>query len=206
MIDLPKKPEVHASDGMAGFVTYLIANPENHAITHLVVKSIRPPFREMLVPVEQVNATTPDRIQLKCSRNDLDLMEPFETEEYVQSELPGYIYWTDAYGTNVPPVPGYTTEGVPALIRIKRRNIPQGEMAIRRGARVEATDGYVGHVDELLVDPNTLQVTHLVLSDRHIFQRWEITIPVSQIDHVHEDTIFLKLDKQGVDELPATPG
>jgi sporulation protein YlmC with PRC-barrel domain len=184
----------------------VIANPENHTVTHLVVKSIRPPFRETLAPVEQVEASTPDRIQLKCSRAELDQMEPFETEEYVQSELPGYIYWTDTYGTNVPPVPGYTTEGVPALIRVKRRNIPQDELAVRRGARVEATDGYVGQVDDLLVDPKTLQVIQLVLRERHIFQQREITIPVSQIDHVDEDTIFLKLDKQGVAELPTTPG
>lgn len=206
MIDLPKKPEVHCLDGMAGFTTYVIANPENHQITHLVVKSIRPPFRERLVPVERVEATTPEQIQLKCSRDDLDQMESFETEEYVQSELPGYIYWTDVYGTNVPPIPGYTTEGVPALIRVKTRNTPQGELAVRRGARVEATDGYVGQVDELLVDSRTLQVTHLVLSERHVFQHREITIPISQIDHVQEDTIFLKLDKQGVEGLATTPG
>ncbi len=202
MNDLPKKTEVHCSDGMAGFITYVIANPENHRITHLVVKSIRPPFRETLVPEEQVEATTHDRVELKCSRDDLDQMEPFETEVYIESDQPGNIYWSDSYGTNVPTFSGYTTEGVPVLIRVKRQNIPHSELAVRREARVDATDGYVGQVDDLLVDSDNLRVTHLVLKERHVFKHREITIPVSQIDHIDDNTIYLKLDKKSVEELP----
>ncbi len=71
--------------------------------------------------------------------------------------------------------------------------------------RVEATDGYVGQVDELLINANNRKVTHLVLRERHIFRQKEITIPVSQIDHVDENTIYLKLDRQSVEALPTTP-
>jgi len=60
-------------------------------------------------------------------------------------------------------------------------------------------------VDELLINSNNKQATHLVLRERHIFNNREITIPVSQIDHVNEDTIYLKLDRQSVEELPTTP-
>ena len=88
---------------------------------------------------------------------------------------------------------------------VKRQNIPAGEAALQRSARVEATDGYVGQVDELLLDSNNTQVTHLVLLERHIFQKREITIPVSQIDHIEEGTIYLKLDRQSVEALPTTP-
>jgi hypothetical protein len=35
--------------------------------------------------------------------------------------------------------------------------------------------------------------------------RREITIPVSQIDRVHEDVVYLKLDRQSVEQLPTTP-
>jgi sporulation protein YlmC with PRC-barrel domain len=70
---------------------------------------------------------------------------------------------------------------------------------------VEATDGYVGQVDELLINSNNMQVTHLVLLERHIFQKREITIPISQIDHIAKDTIYLKLNRQSIEELPTTP-
>src|SRR5512136_2553885 len=93
MIDLPMKAEVHCSDGLAGRSTYVIGNPINHQVTHLVVKSDWPPFRETLVPVDQVDETTPNLIRLKCTRNDLSMMEPFEYEEYIRTEMPDYLSW-----------------------------------------------------------------------------------------------------------------
>jgi sporulation protein YlmC with PRC-barrel domain len=200
MIDLPTKARVHCSDGPAGRSTYVIGNPVNRQITHLVVKSNRPPFKEYLVPIDQVEETAPDLIKLKCTRNDLDKMEPFEYEELVPTTVPHYRSLPSTTQTL-----GVIPEEVVTYIPVKSDNIPQGELAVRRGARVEATDGYVGQVDELLINSNTMQVTHLVLLERHIFRQREITIPVSQIDHVYEDTVYLKLDQQSVEKLPTTP-
>ncbi len=203
MIDLPINAEVYCSDGIAGRSTYTIGNPVNYRSTHLVVKSYRPPFHESLVPVDQVAETTDNRIKLKCTRDELHKMNPFEIEEYVQTEIPGYLYWSTA--PDVPAVPGYTMEPKITFTPEKRRNIPVGETVLRRGARVEATDGYVGQVDELLINSINMQVTHLVLLERHIFQKREITIPISQIDHIDEMAIYLKLDRQSVEALPTTP-
>lgn len=199
MIDLPTKAEVHCSDGAAGISTYIIGNPINHQITHLVVKSSRPPFHEVLVPVYLVEETTPDLIKLKCTRNDFNKLEPFEYEEYIRTEVPDYLSWP-----YVLPLGLYPKEVV-TYIPVKRQNISPNEFAVRRGAQVEATDGYVGQVDELLINSNNMQVTHLVLLERHILKKREITIPVSQIDRVHEDTVYLKLDRKSVEMLPTTP-
>jgi hypothetical protein len=200
MIDLPIKAQVLCSDGPAGRSTYVIGHPVTHQLTHLVVKSYLPPFHEHIVPVDQVDEATPDQIKLKCIRKELNKMEPFEYEEYIQSELPGYLVLPD-----VPAIPGYTMEPVDTFISVKHQNIPPGELALHRGARVEAIDGYVGKVDGLLINSNNKQVTHLVLQERHILVEREIAIPVSQIDHIYEDTVYLKLDRQGVEELPETP-
>jgi uncharacterized membrane protein len=199
MIDLPIKAEVHCSDGAAGRSTYVIVNPISRQMTHLVVKSLLPPFYEVLVPVDQVEETTPDLIKLKCTQTDLSTMEPFEYEEYIRTEIPDYLSWP-----YVVPM-GFYPEVVVKYIPVKQRNIALGEVAVRRGARVEATDGYVGLVDELLINSNNMQVTHLVLLERHIFKNREITVPVSQIDRVDEDTVYLKLDRQDVEQLPETP-
>ena len=199
MIDLPLKAEVHCSDGPAGRSTYVIGNPIHREITHLVVKSYLPPFPEYLVPVDQVEATTNHQITLRCTRDDLNNMEPFEHEEYIHTEVPGYLY-----GPYVVPGVEYTSEWVDTYVPVKRQNVPQGELTLHRGARVEATDGYVGQLDELLINSSSMQVTHLVLLERHIFQNREITIPVSQIDHIDQDTIYLKLDRKGVERLSTT--
>ena len=125
-----------------------------------------------------------------------------EFDSYVRTQLLlGYPHWD-----GVPATPGFTTEPVTAFIPMKCRNGPQDELVLRHDATVNATDGYVGKVDKLLIDLNDLQVTHVVLVVRHIFEANEIIIPVSQIDHIKEDTIYLKLDRQAVKKLTTTPG
>lgn len=199
MIDLPMKAEVNCMDGAAGRSTYVIGNPDTHELTHLVVKSFLPPFHEYLVPVDQVVETTPEQIRLKCTRDELNKMEPFEYEAYIKTELPSYIRY------DAPPIPGYTTETVTTYVPVKRQNIPYGEITLRHGARVEATDGYLGQVDELLINSNNQQVTHLVMLEKHMWKQREITIPVSQIDRVSGDVVYLKMDRQSVEMLPTTP-
>jgi len=203
MIDLPTKAEVHCSDGAVGRSTYVIFNPKNHRLTNLVVKSDQPPFDEYLVPVDQVEETTPDRIKLKCTRKDLYEMEPFECEQYIRSKFPEHLefpYYYPGIG-----IRGINTSEVDTFIPVKLWNIPPGEMAVRRGAQVEATDGTVGQVDELLINSNNMQVTHLVLLERHLMEHREITIPVSQIERVYDEKVYLKLDRQSVEQLPTTP-
>ena len=199
MIDLPTNAEVHCSDDAAGRSTYVIGNPVTHRLTHLVVKSEWPPFHEVLVPLDQVKETTPNLIRLKCTQDDFNKMEPFEYEEYIRTEMPGYLDWPYLLPVGLYP------EEIVKYIPVKRQNIPQGEFAVSRGAQVEATDGYVGQIDELLINSDNMQVTHLVLLERHILTKREITIPVSQIDHVYKDAVYLKLDRQSVEMLPTTP-
>ncbi len=91
MIDLPMKAEVCCSDGMAGFSTYAIGNPINNQVTQMVVKSLLPPFHEYLVPVDKVVETTPHQIKLKCTREELEKMKPFEVEEHLRAEYPAYL-------------------------------------------------------------------------------------------------------------------
>lgn len=199
MIDLPMQAEVNCSDGIAGLSTYIIANPINQQLTHLVVKSLKPPFSEYLVPINKVEATAPHQIALKCTRHELENMEPFTYEEYLRTTYPAYLTWP--YATLSTPI----VEEVTSVVTVKHSNVPDGEVTVKRGAKVEATDGYIGLVDELLVNANNMQVTHLVLHERHIFEQREISIPVSQIEHVYEDVIYLKLDRKRVEALPTTP-
>lgn len=200
MIDLPMLAEVHCSDGIAGLSTYVIGNPINHQVTHLVVKSLKPPFPEYLVPMGQVEDTAHHQIRLKCTQSELEKMEPFVDEEYMRTKYPTYL--CAPYALPTQPI----REDVVTYVTVKHLNIPRGELEVKRGAKVEAKDGStIGQVDELLINSTNMQVTHLVLRERHIFQQREITIPVSQIEHVYEDVIYLKLDRKSIEALPTTP-
>ncbi len=199
MIDIPTNAEVHCTDGFAGFSTNVIGNPISHQMTHVVVQSDLLPFYEYLVPVEQVAETTPNLIKLNCTLEDLRQMELFKVEEFIPTEMPCNLSWPYCV-----PIPGAVQEEV-AYIPVEHQNIPWGEQSLRCGALVEASDGYIGQVEELLINSTNMQVTHLVLLERHILKRREITVPVSQIDHISENTIYLKLNRQSVEELATTP-
>jgi len=208
MIDIPVKAEIECSDGLSGRCTCVIVNPVTKLVTHLVVKSFLPPMNETMVPVEQVEKTDPHRITLKCSRDELKKMEPFLSEEYIQTKVPEYEkIWEDGYlfWPYILPEVGDGLDEVDTYVAIEHENTPLGELGIHRGAKVEATDGPLGQIDELLINSTNMQVTHLIMRERHILKNREVAIPVSQIDHVNEDVVYLKIDKKSVEELPTVP-
>ena len=88
---------------------------------------------------------------------------------------------------------------------VAHERVPPGELAVRRGNHVRATDGDVGLVDEFLVDRETEHITHLVLREGHLWGQKDVLIPVSEIAHVDEDRVHLTLSKQEVASLPTIP-
>jgi uncharacterized protein YrrD len=90
-------------------------------------------------------------------------------------------------------------------VPLVHENIADTEYALRRGTSVKATDGHVGTVDDLVVDPVNSQLTLLILRQGGPLSQRHVTISADQIDHIGDDTIFLKIDKQAVDSLPDVP-
>ena len=90
-------------------------------------------------------------------------------------------------------------------IAVEDERIPPGEMAVRRGADVRATDGLVGKVDEFVIDPENGHITHLVVREGHLWDKKELTLPLSAIDRLDEYVVELKLNKKTVKSLPAIP-
>lgn len=206
MIDISIGAGVECKNERVGTCTYVIANPINRRLTHLVVQYNRPPFDEYLVLVEQVIETNPSLIRLNCTREQLLKMELFHYREYIRVRMPDCEQLHDRYlaWPLVTPAIGLAASQVD-WIPVDRENIPWNETAVRRGACVQATDGYAGRVDELLVNSNTLQVAFLVLRENHAFGHRDVAIPVSQIEQADEDMVYLKLNQKSIEELPTVP-
>ena len=90
-------------------------------------------------------------------------------------------------------------------VPVEQLQIPAGELAVKRGARVEATDGYVGTVDEFVINSKNSHITHLVMREGHLWGKKDVIIPVSAMDDTHDDTVFLNIDKHQVESLPTFP-
>jgi uncharacterized protein YrrD len=196
-MDIPIGAEVFCTDGFCGRSTCVVLKPNTDEVTHLVVKEKESPHQEILIPVTAVTSTTPDSINLSYTRGKLAEMQPFIETEYVEVDIPRYE--GGAYAFEPYAYPEHE------ILPVKHESIPAGEVGMHRGARVVATDGHVGRVDEFLVDPENDHITHIVLREGHLWGQKEVAIPVSEIQGIEEDTVYLRLAKRGVGALPAIP-
>jgi sporulation protein YlmC with PRC-barrel domain len=196
-MDIPINADVWCADGPCGRSAYIILNPVTKQVTHLVVKESSYPYTERLVSIDQVMGTDPHLIRLRCTGREVAAMEPFIETEFLPTDIPEY--------RGVPAMmwPYVLSEGM--VTPVEHERVPPGELAVRRGAGVEATDGHVGRVDEFLVDPANGHISHLVLHEGHLWGQKDVTIPLAKIDRIEEGTVYLKLDKQSVGALPAVP-
>jgi sporulation protein YlmC with PRC-barrel domain len=79
--------------------------------------------------------------------------------------------------------------------------VPQGEVGVRRGEQVHATDGDIGRVQGLVIDRSSRHVTHVLLQEGHLWGRREVAIPTSAVASTG-DGIRLRISKQEVQDLP----
>lgn len=208
-MNIPMNVDVYCSDGLCGRSSQVIVNPTNKQVTHLVVKEKQAPHTEYMAPIDQVVDSTPDMIKLRCTLVGLETMDPFIHIDTVQNDAKSMGYPTEGYGLGGNPAMGYATfpydPGERFTVTVKTEAAPDGEFALTRGSHVHASDGQIGRLDGFLVDPTTEQITHLVLREGHLWGQKDVTIPVAQIDHLEEDSVYLKLDKQSIGALPTSP-
>ena len=198
-MEFPLGVEVHCSDGRCGRSSHIILNPATEQVTHLVVREKRPSRVERMVPTVLVSKTATEVILLNCTLEEFAALEPFSQTEFVYGDLPHHA--TDPSLTLLWPY------AVPAkrVVDEKIRPIPPGELAVRRGARVEATDGRVGRVDEFVVEPDTGYITHLCLREGRLWGDKGVCVPVADIDRIQEDVVHLKVDKETLASMPSFP-
>jgi sporulation protein YlmC with PRC-barrel domain len=72
---------------------------------------------------------------------------------------------------------------------------------VRRDKRVYATDGEIGRVEGLVVDPGNHHVSHVLLQDGHLFGRKEVAIPIGAVTGTVDD-VQLNITKQQAENLP----
>lgn len=191
MINIPINAKVNCSDGHAGTSTYIIMNPVNQQVTDVVVQEFLHGYaEERIVPVSYITETTAKSITLSCTKEELDKMQPFADSYFIQHEEGGMML-----APYVTPLDLEYTEAT-------TENVPASSLVIRRNMSVEATDGHLGKIHELVVDPDNFQVTHFLIKEGHLFKK-DVVIPVSHISHGDEYTVYLDLDKTAVKNLPA---
>ena len=68
-------------------------------------------------------------------------------------------------------------------------------------AGVHATDGAIGRVQGLVIEPSDHHVTHVLLDEGHLWGLKRVAIPIGAVASV-ENGVHLKLTKDEVHDLP----
>jgi len=181
--------DVSCSDGACGKVTRVVVDPVARTVTHLVVE-----------PKHLADATAGE-IRLRCTLADFGKLDPAEETQFLPGTpgYPGYdpeqVLWMPYYsmgmgmgGNYIPLTATYDT-------------VPLDEVEVRRGEHVHATDGHIGKVQGLVIDPDSHRVTHVLLQEGHLWGRKEVAIPIGAVTGV-DDGIRLNITRQQVQDLP----
>ena len=199
--------EAVCSDGYRGEVLALVVDPAARTVTHLVVEPQGRAGLARLVPLELADLADtvgagPDPVRLRCTETEFMSLEP--AEETLAEFVPGYpdpvqLLPPGWHGAGGPIADGGT------ILRIPEREtidiVPPGEVEERRDDHVLATDGGIGHLRGLRIDPDSRQVTHVLVREGHVWGHQDVDIPAEMVAEFG-DGIRLSVTRQQVQDLP----
>ncbi len=197
--------DASCTDGACGRVSRVIVNPVAREVTHLVVDPKHRHGPGRLVPVDLVDATM-GQIRRRCTLAEFQMLRPAEETESVpdldptghaharvqkQLRLAGGVVW-----------PVRDPDGPKAPQEVTVDSVPFGEVEVHRELTVCATDGEIGQVQGLVVEPGGHHVTHVLLQEGHMRGRKEVAIPIGAVTKIGTLLIHLSLTKHQVKDLP----
>lgn len=198
--------EASCTDGICGEVTRVVVDPVAREVTHIAVEPKGRQGLARLVPLDLVEVSDGE-IRLRCTLAQFEQLDPAEETQFVPGTR-GYaaygpeqvLAWPYASLAGDPSVTGEAASGVSETVTFD--TVPLGEVEVRRGEPVHATDGHIGHVEGLVINPGNHHVTHVLLKEGHLWGRKQVAIPISAVASV-EDGIRLSIAKADVAGLPA---
>ena len=190
------------SDGPCGAVSRVVVDPVARELTHLVIEPEHRSGLGRLVPLDLVE-TGSGQVRLRCTLEEFKAMPRAEETDF----LPGGSGYQDYEQHEAFYWPFYGLEGGadPALANasgiLTRDTLPPGEVGVRRGESVHATDGEIGRVEGLVIEPANGHVSHVLLEEGHLWGRKQVAIPINAVTRM-DGGISVNLTKREIEDLP----
>lgn len=209
--------EVACADGACGELTRVVIDPVARTLTHLVVAPADRAQVARLAPVELVDSTASE-LRLRCTMSEFEALEEAEETQFLSGASGPWGYQQDqmlslpyyGLGMGMGGLDMGAGVGIGGLgiggggigpHEIVSERVPVGEVDVRRGEHVHATDGAIGRVQGLIIDPADHHVTHVLLDEGHLWGQKRVAIPISAVTSV-DDGVRLNLKKDEVRDLP----
>lgn len=189
------------TDGFPGELKGLVVEPRARAVTHLVIEPEHAQGLARLVPLDHADAAA-EPIRLGYTEAEFKDLAP--AEETLAEFVPGYegpVQLLPA-GEGWRPADGPVAAGetIPQIREIETIPlVPETEVEESRGDQVRATDGPLGQLHGLRVNPENGEVLS-VLVKRHSWGHAELAIPIGQVSGF-EAGVQLSITKREAKDL-----
>lgn len=205
MNELPLDAKVTCKDGHCGTSVAVTFNLESKVISHIIIEDSKGSQR--LIPLALAAKSSHDEIWLDCTEDELKELPLFLVTEFVERAPQQSGDWEEEEGEWEDGVDvssfEMTTDSYGMPMEVER--VPEGEVSFHRSVEIEATDGHIGKVEKLLFEPKSGQITHIVLQKGHLWGKKEVMIPLSAVDSVDYDSVYLNVDKNAAKDFPDVP-
>ena len=201
VITLVLGSEAVCRDGYRGEVRAVVLEPADGTVTHLVVEPEGRSGLARLVPFDLAEVARGGTL-LSCTEAE------FRNLEAAEQTLAEFTLAYQAPVQLLPP--GWRGAGGPvtqggAIPRIPEKEtvdvVPPGEVEEHRGGQVHASDGDIGQVRGLFIDPVSHRVTHVLVREGHLLGRRDVAVPFGTVT-AFDDGIRLSITRQQVHDLP----
>jgi len=195
-IEFAIRAEVRCNEGPCGEIRKVVVDPVAKKVTHLVVEAPHRDGLGRLVPLELVQPGD-GGVMLTCTREEFERLDAAEELQF----LPGAEGMLGYTATDALSLPYYLLGANDTVPPVIADTLPPGEVAMRRDTAVHAIDGEIGRVDGFAIDPESHQVSHVILQASHVFGSEEVAIPISNVTDMADD-VHVNLTKDEVRALP----
>jgi hypothetical protein len=188
--------DASCTDGVCGKVIRLVVDPRARTVTHLVVNDRQLQGRIVPLSLVDVDVAT-GQIRLRCASAEVEKLHPadvtvslLDNDADPENRNDQLLLYSLGRRLLDPPSATYNT-------------LPSGEVAVRGGDHVHATDGTIGQIQGLVIDLDSHEVTNVLLQEGHAFGHKVVAIPIGAVTGVSQNGIQLNITKQQVKDLPS---
>ncbi|HET9084201.1 MAG TPA: BON domain-containing protein [Candidatus Limnocylindrales bacterium] len=179
--------QVIAGNDQVGRVQRLILRPDGE-VEGIIISGWLVLGHDVYVPIEAVESADPNAVHLSLSLAELSRLPPLDGHAVPAGD-------DDTSGSSMARA---------AFLRSAasgQAEASAGGWPLRAGQRVAATDGDVGDLDVVLVDPRTDRATGFVVRKGKLIVR-DVIVPIDWVQSVERDRISLSVPRSRLDSLP----
>lgn len=191
-----------------GHISRVVLDRETKEVTHIVVREGVIFSKEKVVPINLIAAATDDRILLRGNVKGLQHLPDFEEEHYIVKRDEEYV----------PPIPSQHAlpplhHGATAARRASKhfrtertvkeieRNIPEGTIALEKGAQVISADGeHVGVVECVLTHAGTDRISRFLISEGAFLKDRKL-VPTLWVSSLEDGKVHLGMESHVLERL-----